>query len=472
MSRAARHFLRHMIPLRHCLSSPNPSPSPFVIHLPNGLDELASPSAHKRPGFWLLLALALTCTACASYLSADWDFSLISRRAESLYGPLGAGKQRIDAWQNLLSTEKQISEMDKLKVVNAFFNKAHQVAGRQPRALADSVVQYALAIEDLGSLGPLVARIAHRHCALSVLPEHYGIVHSNLMGAIGEVLGDAVTPEIGEAWSEAVLALAQICIDAEEDLYKVAEQKQGGWRYEREFEVKSKTPVADEAVQVSFAPTDGYDGGFDFVPGQYTTLRIAETDLAPRHYTLIGTPNSQTLDIAVRRDGKGAYSNYIHDNLKEGDKVRLGAPYGLLHDLNGVEGNMAFVSGGIGITPMMSLLRTYGDRVKAGLVINKTDSRTAFKEELMNGPGDMRFFTTEDAGRPNMAEEAKQLVEHAGADANFFVCGPTSLMNDTAKALNDAGANKIYFEIFGTGTIDTNLAADEEESKLKCPVDH
>ncbi|MFY1666491.1 cysteine protease LapG [Pseudomonas sp. Pseu.R1] len=80
-------------------------------------------SAHKRPGLWLLLALALTCTACASYLSADWDFSLISRRAEALYGPLGAGKQRIDAWQNLLSTEKQISEMDKLRVVNQFFNK-------------------------------------------------------------------------------------------------------------------------------------------------------------------------------------------------------------------------------------------------------------------------------------------------------------------------------------------------------------
>lgn len=71
----------------------------------------------------MLLALALVCTACASYLSADWDFSLISRRAEALYGPLGAGKQRIDAWQHLLTTEKQVSEMDKLTVVNLFFNK-------------------------------------------------------------------------------------------------------------------------------------------------------------------------------------------------------------------------------------------------------------------------------------------------------------------------------------------------------------
>ena len=39
-------------------------------------------------------------------LHADWDFSLISRRAEALYGPLGQGQQRIDAWQHLLATQK------------------------------------------------------------------------------------------------------------------------------------------------------------------------------------------------------------------------------------------------------------------------------------------------------------------------------------------------------------------------------
>ncbi len=84
---------------------------------------MAVRSAHKRYGSWLLLAFALWCTACVGYLSADWDFSLISRRAEALYGPLGAGRQRIDAWQNLLATQKQGSELDKLNVVNLFFNK-------------------------------------------------------------------------------------------------------------------------------------------------------------------------------------------------------------------------------------------------------------------------------------------------------------------------------------------------------------
>ena len=56
-------------------------------------------------------------------LHADWDFSLISRKAQALYGPLGAGQQRIDAWQHLLATQKQVSELEKLKVVNLFFNR-------------------------------------------------------------------------------------------------------------------------------------------------------------------------------------------------------------------------------------------------------------------------------------------------------------------------------------------------------------
>ena len=56
-------------------------------------------------------------------LHADWDFSLISRRAQALYGPLGDGQQRIDAWQHLLATQKQVSELEQLNVVNLFFNR-------------------------------------------------------------------------------------------------------------------------------------------------------------------------------------------------------------------------------------------------------------------------------------------------------------------------------------------------------------
>ncbi|WP_223460850.1 MULTISPECIES: cysteine protease LapG [unclassified Pseudomonas] len=70
----------------------------------------------------LCSALLLTGVMLGS-LSADWDFSLISRRAQALYGPLGEGQQRINDWQYLLASQKQLGELEQLNVVNRFFNK-------------------------------------------------------------------------------------------------------------------------------------------------------------------------------------------------------------------------------------------------------------------------------------------------------------------------------------------------------------
>ncbi|HKS13108.1 MAG TPA: transglutaminase-like cysteine peptidase [Pseudomonas sp.] len=56
-------------------------------------------------------------------VQADWDFSQISRRAQALYGPLGSGEARIDAWQNLMATQNQGSETARLEAVNRFFNQ-------------------------------------------------------------------------------------------------------------------------------------------------------------------------------------------------------------------------------------------------------------------------------------------------------------------------------------------------------------
>ena len=71
---------------------------------------------------WLCSALLIGSVMLGA-LQADWDFSQISRRAEALYGPLGEGKQRIDAWQRLLATQQQVPELEQLKAVNLFFNK-------------------------------------------------------------------------------------------------------------------------------------------------------------------------------------------------------------------------------------------------------------------------------------------------------------------------------------------------------------
>merc|ERR1719382_1222170 len=139
----------------------------------------------------------------------------------------------------------------------AYFNPAHNVpiSTLQPDALAASVVAYASNIRDLSPLlapkGP-VAAICHRHCALCIVPPQYVVVHDNLMAAVGKILGDAVTPEIAAAWSEAVLFLAKACIDTEESLYKMAEQRSGGWSGLETFEVVEIKELAQDIKSFSF----------------------------------------------------------------------------------------------------------------------------------------------------------------------------------------------------------------------------
>ncbi len=69
-----------------------------------------------------LVAAPLLLVLLAGALHADWDFNLISQRAETLYGPLGAGKARIDDWQALLERLPTLDEPAQLEAVNRFFN--------------------------------------------------------------------------------------------------------------------------------------------------------------------------------------------------------------------------------------------------------------------------------------------------------------------------------------------------------------
>lgn len=80
-------------------------------------------------------------------LHADWDFAQISRRAEALYGPLGEGRQRIDAWQRLLATQKPLGDSEQLQVVNQFFN--HQLRYMEDLDLWHEVDYWATPIEAL-----------------------------------------------------------------------------------------------------------------------------------------------------------------------------------------------------------------------------------------------------------------------------------------------------------------------------------
>ncbi|HEX5907784.1 MAG TPA: globin domain-containing protein, partial [Propionibacteriaceae bacterium] len=84
------------------------------------------------------------------------------------------------------------------------FNQGNQATGEQSKALAGSVVAYAVQLIDpeAPSFDHVMRRIAYKHVSLGIRPEQYTIVGEHLLASVGEVLGDAVTPEIAAAWSE------------------------------------------------------------------------------------------------------------------------------------------------------------------------------------------------------------------------------------------------------------------------------
>ena len=90
------------------------------------------------------------------------------------------------------------------------FNQGHQRSGTQQQALAQAVTAYAQHIDNPAVLMPVLERVAQKHVSLGIRKEHYAVVGRHLLASIGEVLGEAATPELLNAWAEAYGQLADI----------------------------------------------------------------------------------------------------------------------------------------------------------------------------------------------------------------------------------------------------------------------
>lgn len=89
----------------------------------------------------------------------------------------------------------------------------------QYKKLASMVYAYAANIDNLDALQKGIEKVGKIHVGANILPEHYPWVGEALIGAIKEVLGEAATPEIVDAWEEAFGFLAKVFIAKEEALY-------------------------------------------------------------------------------------------------------------------------------------------------------------------------------------------------------------------------------------------------------------
>jgi hemoglobin-like flavoprotein len=106
--------------------------------------------------------------------------------------------------------------------IKQLFDQAAQESGEQPRRLAGAILAFAQNVDKLAVLAPAIGNIARRHVAVGIRAEHYPAVANALLPAIRDVLGDAATDAVLDAWDQAYWFLADILIAQEADLYEKA----------------------------------------------------------------------------------------------------------------------------------------------------------------------------------------------------------------------------------------------------------
>jgi ferredoxin-NADP reductase/DMSO/TMAO reductase YedYZ heme-binding membrane subunit len=135
-----------------------------------------------------------------------------------------------------------------------------------------------------------------------------------------------------------------------------------------------------------FVSPDGGPLPFEHIAGQYINLHLTiDGKRVNRSYTIASSPTrSAYCEISVKRAAFG--SKYLHENWQEGQRVKVSAPAGKFYFAGHEAERVVLIAGGIGITPMMSVVRSLTDRGWRGemylLFSVRKVADIVFKEEL------------------------------------------------------------------------------------------
>lgn len=347
------------------------------------------------------------------------------------------------------------------------FNMANQGKGEQSHALSDAVLAYAKNIENLEALLPAVARIAHKHVSLGVQPKHYAVIGETLLAAIQEVLSLPDDHPALAAWGEAYGVLADVFIQAEAAIVQDNRHGAGGWEGYRDFYVEKIVAETPEVKSIYFKPID-LEAIPDFKGGQYVGVRVRPND--SEHYQIRQYSLSKKGDmrISVKAEHEGLVSNFLH-NCQVGDGVSLQAPTGVFN-LSKTQPKHIFLAGGVGITPMMSMME---EAIEGGASVDdllfiqcaKDEDHQIFQQDLVDlksshGFNHKKCFENSSAGdhqgylSKEVIADWTQTLGFSPDNAQVYFCGPKSFMAVLNQFFLELGygENDIHYEVFGPTT--------------------
>lgn len=251
--------------------------------------------------------------------------------------------------------------------------------------------------------------------------------------------------------------------------------------------------IYQETVDVkTFRLVACHGGGipFSYLPGQFLTLTMPTGDKPIRRsYTISSSPTQgYYCEITVKREEQGAGSRYLHDVVNVGDTLEVQAPSGKFVFTGKEADSIVLISGGVGITPMMSITCALTDMGWDGeiyfIAACRDREHFIFESELKKLQGrhpNLHVFVAmsrleKDVDGYHRGRISKDLLAQWVPDISskwVHLCGAPPMMEAVKQMLAELGASgeMIHTENFGSQQKPQPRAVERERARQATGVE-
>ena len=218
------------------------------------------------------------------------------------------------------------------------------------------------------------------------------------------------------------------------------------------FRVVKIGPVAENVTSIVLRPLGR---GFRFRPGQFIWLRLAKSQLLSEEHPFTlssATQDRPTIELTIKDTGN--WTARLR-RLRPGDLVYVDGPHGSFTPNLKSRRGLVMICGGVGITPMMSMLRSAagtGSIRSYRLILTDRPGQGLFRDELTQLMTRLDLLPYELAGRRLSPEVLGEMLPPPVLrnQLDYYVCGPPRLVREAVAALDtlEVPARRIHTELF------------------------